>query len=382
MRLDRLEIFGFGGLSHQTIDFTSGLTVVLGDNESGKSTLHRAVRAALYGVDVGGPGRSIERSDWARWQPWNGGAYGLALNYTLASGRQYRVARRLDQREPRIQVMEIGGGDVTDDLRSGRAVLPGAAHLGIDEAVFCASACLIEDGLRIDATDAASRRVPELQQAIERLADSGNGVTAAQAVQRLRDAAQRIGSERRMNSPLGTAMARVARLDGEIDAVRRRAQALSDEQERGRQLEDAAGRADQHRIDRECSWLVGRLATLRAQQRQLETASAETARLDDVIVKHEPFANFPVDDEEQVTALGGEIGPATTIAAEAAARRDVARRRLTELGSRRGAIAAGTRALASTPLVSEEHLAEVERLGTQLTAEAGTDRYRDAAATA
>ncbi|MGA9112754.1 MAG: ATP-binding protein, partial [Candidatus Dormiibacterota bacterium] len=64
MRLERLEVTGFGRLRQRRFDFGERITVVLGPNESGKSTLHRAIRAALYGLDAGGPGRPRERSDW------------------------------------------------------------------------------------------------------------------------------------------------------------------------------------------------------------------------------------------------------------------------------------------------------------------------------
>ncbi|PZR77857.1 MAG: hypothetical protein DLM65_14790, partial [Candidatus Aeolococcus gillhamiae] len=135
MRLERLEIGGFGRLRDVEIDFHPRMTVLLGENESGKSTVHRALRAALYGLDVGGPGRPTERSDWTRWTPWSGGEYSVVLTYELAGGRRLRVARRLEQREHTCQVHEIGGGDVTAEVRVGRSVAPGQLHLGVDETV-------------------------------------------------------------------------------------------------------------------------------------------------------------------------------------------------------------------------------------------------------
>ena len=111
------------------------------------------------------------------------------------------MARRLDTREQSVQVLELGGSELTDELRSGRAVTPGRFHLGIDEAVFCATAWLGDDGLRIDAPESARQRAGQLQEAIERLADTRRGVTAAQALVRIREAMDRVGSERRVTSP-------------------------------------------------------------------------------------------------------------------------------------------------------------------------------------
>ena len=167
------------------------------------------MRGALYGIDAGGQGRAVDRSDWARYEPWTRGGYGLALTYKLDDGRRIRVARRLDTREQSVQVLELGGSELTDELRSGRAVTPGRFHLGIDEAVFCATAWLGDDGLRIDAPESARQRAGQLQEAIERLADTRRGVTAAQALVRIREAMDRVGSERRTTSPLGVATARL-----------------------------------------------------------------------------------------------------------------------------------------------------------------------------
>ena len=54
MILERLEITGFGSLHELTTDMHPRVTVITGRNEAGKSTLLRAVRGALYGIDAGG----------------------------------------------------------------------------------------------------------------------------------------------------------------------------------------------------------------------------------------------------------------------------------------------------------------------------------------
>ena len=162
------------------------------------------------------------------------------LTYELAGGRRLRVARRLEQREHTCQVHEIGGGDVTAEVRVGRSVAPGQVHLGVDEAVFCASACVGEDGLRLGAGDTPTARAGEVQEAIERLADSGDETTAAQALAAIADAAARVGSERRSASPLGRAVNRLRQLDVQVEDARRRLRSLAAEEERLRSLESEA----------------------------------------------------------------------------------------------------------------------------------------------
>ncbi|TMC51178.1 MAG: hypothetical protein E6J14_01720 [Chloroflexi bacterium] len=378
MRLEVLEVPGFGRVRDRRIDLAPRLTVVLGDNEAGKSTLHRAVRTALYGLDAGGQGRAVERSDWSRWRPWDGGAYGVALTYLLAGGRRFRVSRRLEQREQVVQVQELGGRDLTDEMRVGRVVSPGRIQLGIDEAVFCATACLGEESLRLDAPDGTAQRADRLQEAIERLADSASRATAAEAVMRLRDAEARIGTERRTSSPLGAATLALRRLDLELEQARHRAEILGREQDRLHQLEQAAAAADEQRLTCERDWLVGRLAALWAQRRELAAAVAEAEHLESVIAAWSPFTTFPIELEERVVSLGAELSVAVAASDEAAARWQQTAERLREIEARRLEITTSLRALGRVPRVQPGDVDHAARLAVEVAAESGTERRAEA----
>lgn len=367
MRLERLEVGGFGSLSDLDIDFHPRLTVIVGENESGKSTVHRALRAALYGVDAGGPGRPAERSDWSRWSPWAGATYALALTYALGDGRRLRVARRLENREQTCQVHEIGGGDVTDLMRVGRAVVPGQVHLGIDEAVFCASACVSDDGLRLGAADTPSSRADRMQEAIERLADSGSITTATEAVAALQQAAKRVGSERRLTSPLGHAVNRLQQLDVQVEDARRRFAALASEEERLRSLEADAVGADQRRTDAERRWLLGRLAAIAAQTEEIAANSAEMLHLAAEIEANSHLGTFPAEAEERVLNLAAQLYEAQRASDEAAAGAAAAAAPLNQLRRRRAEISGGIRALGEPPVFRSDTLAVLEEIRTQLT---------------
>jgi DNA repair exonuclease SbcCD ATPase subunit len=366
MRLERLEVGGFGRLRDVEVDFHPRLTVLVGENESGKSTVHRAVRAALYGLDAGGPGRPTERSDWTRWMPWDGGSYSLVLTYELGGGRRMRVVRRLEKRLPSCQVHEIGGSDVTAEVRVGRDVSPGLMHLGIDEAVFCASACVGEDGLRLGAGDTPAARAAEVQEAIERLADSGEETTAARALAAIDDAMSRVGSERRSGSPLGRAANRLRQLEVHVDEARRRLASLAAEEERLRALELDAESAEERRLDAERHWLLGRLAAIAAQRAELEAATAELTQVAAEVEGTARLAAFPVDAEDGVILLAAEVHEARRAADEAGARAEAAEPQLTGVRRRRAEIGAGLGALGRGPKVDEAAVRLAHHLEQQL----------------
>jgi len=374
MRLESVEVLGFGRLRDVRVDFAPRVTVLLGENEAGKSTLHRAVRAALYGLDAGGQGRAVERSEWARWTPWSGERYGLALTYALGDGRRFRVARGLGRRHQSVQVVELGGGDVTDSLRFGRSVVPGRVHLGLDEAVFCATACIGEDALRLDGPDTVTARADRLQEAIERLADSASQATAAEALARLRTAEARVGTERRSGTPLGQATLRLRQVEAELENARRRAEAVGREQDRLRTLEDLAVEAERRQAECERAWLVGRLAAIAAQRRDLGEALDEERRLEAVVDEWSPYAAFPVELEERVNALGGELAQALALDRQAAARWGEAEERLAGIEKRRLDIFTALRALGLAPRVSEAQLGEVRALSDEVAAAGGVEK--------
>jgi uncharacterized protein YhaN len=382
MRLERCEIGGFGRLRDVEVEFHPRLTVILGENESGKSTMQRALRAALYGLDAGGPGRATDRSDWARWTPWSGTAYSIALSYALDGGRRLRVARRLEQREHTCQVQEIGGGDVTAEVRVGRVVTPGLVHLGIDEAVFCASACVAEDGLRLGAADTPGARAAEVQEAIERLADSGEATSAAQALAAINDATTRVGSERRSGSPLGRAINRLRQLDVQVDDARRRLWLLASEEERLRALDAQAEAADQRRLDAERRWLLGRLAAMAAQRADAEAMAAELAQVAAEVEGTVGLANVPLEAEEPVILLSAEVQETRRSADEARARADAAAASLADVRRRRVEIAAGVRALGRTPAVDVDAAAEAVEIDRTLAATLAGRRRGDELAAA
>ena len=290
------------------------------------------------------------------------------LTYGLADAGRYRVARRLDQREQACQVHEVGGGDVTAALRAGRAVMPGLAHLRIDEAVFCASACVGEDALRLGAADAPGARAADVQEAIERLADSGDATTAAQALAALNEAAARVGSERRSASPLGRAVARIRQLEVQADEARRRLAALAAEEERLGGLDAEAVAAEARRADAERTWLLGRLAAIREQRAELATVAAEVDRLAAEAEGTAHLAGFPADAEDRVILLAAEAGETRRSADEAAARAEATAATLADVRRRRAEIAAGLRALATAAAVDDEARAEAAALDRDLAA--------------
>ncbi|MBQ2596824.1 MAG: AAA family ATPase [Oscillospiraceae bacterium] len=69
MKLTKCVIRQFGSLRNKSFDFGDGITLISGKNESGKSTLHTAITALLFGMEKG-KGRAAASGVYRSNLPW------------------------------------------------------------------------------------------------------------------------------------------------------------------------------------------------------------------------------------------------------------------------------------------------------------------------
>lgn len=135
MQILSVSIREFGGLKARTFDFSDGLNLITGDNESGKSTLLAFLRFMLYGL----PRRTAETApelDRA-FSRENGVADGSMT--VRHGGRVYRIERRETEGSARkfLQVVDVEAGTVLD-----RNDTPERLFFGFPLSVFDSTCCV------------------------------------------------------------------------------------------------------------------------------------------------------------------------------------------------------------------------------------------------
>ena len=103
MKIEKLEIRNFGKMQNRTLEFSDGIQLISGENESGKSTVHTFIRSMLFGM-TRGRGRAAKNDVYSRYEPWENPAY-------YAAGGGHTPAR-----------VEIGATLLEDALRRDFAV--------------------------------------------------------------------------------------------------------------------------------------------------------------------------------------------------------------------------------------------------------------------
>lgn len=277
MRIDRLELIGFGRFSGRSFEFDSGFNLVYGPNEAGKSTLLTFIEFMLYGAKKEGVGKRLYLPQHEQYTPWNGGAYQGRLVFTLANGSSIEVHRNFDRDRDETSIRDAALGKELDFPRDRRGeVLFARELLGMTRSVFLNTVMIPQMALAGGIDDTNN----ELQQdLLKALAGGSRDRSAASAMEILRHAIDAIGRTDRGKRDLLLRDA-IARLQEELTQVRQHRERLQEH------------RARAHVVELDLERSAGILASLEWQQAQDRAAEMETrvARARDVMARIEEEA--------------------------------------------------------------------------------------------
>ena len=123
MIIKRINIKNFGRIHDKTLDFSRGINVLYGENESGKTTVHTFVKSMLYGIQRQ-RGRAARKDAYTLYLPWdNPAVYGGALWFE-SGGKDFRISRNFYKEnqsgeflcESDGELLDIEAGDLEEVL--------------------------------------------------------------------------------------------------------------------------------------------------------------------------------------------------------------------------------------------------------------------------
>lgn len=319
MKILKLRADGFGPLRGEYAFNADGVTLLVDDNERGKSSLMAAVTAGLYGLDGD---RRTHRviTPLERWRPWDGGPFRLELDLEH-QGERYTVIRDFDRNI--AEVWNERGQELSHEFRDGDAIAVGRKLLGLDAVEFEKCALVRQGELDLVVEDEERmRRASTLQARLEEAADSrGGDASAIEAIQALDQAmAQYTCPELPSTVRVETA---IQRLRTGLEALEVELNALEHDLERVRQpLDDLAGLDDEDRALRlQRTGLEGALRAQRAAvaRRRLEEDQALGIEIERLSAEAEAAAgtrDVPASAEAELRDLLGRLEAARQKLAE------------------------------------------------------------------
>ena len=169
-------------MKNHGLEFKKGLNIVHGPNESGKSSWHAAITAALCGLRRGAGRTKAEREFEGRHRPWDAGEddpWFVQAGVMLDDGRPIEIDRDFDNRKTDVRHADLGGRAFTD-LPMNDGSPDGSMLLGLDRETFPMTASVGQASIISDLDEPDA-----LQQHLARAAAGGVGGTAAGALEQI-----------------------------------------------------------------------------------------------------------------------------------------------------------------------------------------------------
>ncbi|MCQ4673081.1 AAA family ATPase [Lactonifactor longoviformis] len=104
MIIEHLWIKNFGKLHNKELDFGEGITIIFGENESGKSTLHTFIQGIFFGIRKM-RGRAAKNDVYSRFEPWENSSYYAGVIRFSCGGKTFRLTRNFSKANQRAELI-------------------------------------------------------------------------------------------------------------------------------------------------------------------------------------------------------------------------------------------------------------------------------------
>lgn len=142
MKINSIDIAAFGKLKDFHLDFDDGMTVILGDNEQGKTTIMAFIRMMFYGNT--GKSSDLDKNPRKKYRPWNSDIMAGSITFTHG-GSRYRLERefKASNSTDKITLLDMDTGE-TSTISGSEDI--GARFFGLTDGAFERSVFLEDRG--------------------------------------------------------------------------------------------------------------------------------------------------------------------------------------------------------------------------------------------
>lgn len=219
LEITRLELVGFGKFRERTIDLTSGLNLIEGPNEAGKSTIQSFITGMFYGFFQLGTKRRSYTPHRDKYRPWDQGSYRGVL-VCKNEERSWRIERCFDKDNETVNVYDDQtGDDLTLDFPYNpvtRQPQVGEKLLGLSKTAFNNTANIAQMTCASVSREADfSAEVNDKLLSVMKTADASLSLSAV--IHELDSRIEQIGSPKKSKTPYGQACQLKKELEEELE---------------------------------------------------------------------------------------------------------------------------------------------------------------------
>ena len=148
MKINNLNINGFGKLEEKEIEFSDGINIVTGKNESGKSTLLNFILAMFFGLSKTKNGKNL--SNHEKYTPWGTNNFSGMLEYKLDNNSEYKINRVFSRRAFKLFNEKSEEISSEFEVNKNKESLFFQEQTQIDEELFLKSVCVNQEEVKLE----------------------------------------------------------------------------------------------------------------------------------------------------------------------------------------------------------------------------------------
>lgn len=212
MEFKEFGLLNFGKFNDEIIKFDSGINIIYGENEFGKSTIANFIDGIFYGFSRDSLKRRVRDELFEKCRPWDSAIYKGYIEI-VKNEETYRIFRDFDSDEVSILNKDTGLDLSSTKIlnKYSRIDQPGALFFDINRKVF-KSTVFIGQEMIVPEEDAAE----DLQKRINNFATSLNeNLSLEKVLDNMEKDIDDLGSERKKSSQIGSLVQKIDRLESE-----------------------------------------------------------------------------------------------------------------------------------------------------------------------
>lgn len=215
MIIKELLLTSFGKFKNKSINLESGFNIIYGDNEAGKTTIHKFIEGMLFGFFKPYIKRKIYSDDYDRFLPWDYTDYSGVLKYKIEDDI-YRIERNFLKGNDEVKIIDDKTGEDISYLfeydNVTRLHQPMSIHMGLNSTVFNNTISIGQ--LKSKAEDILAK---EVKDSLINLGGSlDEDISIKKVLDKLDEKINHIGTEKRTkSSPFGKVVEQIDQLQNE-----------------------------------------------------------------------------------------------------------------------------------------------------------------------
>ena len=199
MKINKIDIHGFGKLNDFSMELKNGINVVFGNNEAGKSTLQTFIKGMFFSLKGGRRTTKNGLAELKKFQPVENFPYRGTLSYTLDDSSNFLIERDFSQNT--VKLYDNNLKDISNEFDQNRdeGVLFAQKQLGLSSSLFEQTCFVKQSNVCIEHKEGKNI----LEELSSQNGDSLEILSFRKAYDTLKDAIKtHVGTDRTTKAPL------------------------------------------------------------------------------------------------------------------------------------------------------------------------------------